>query len=108
MYAPDVEYVTSRGFLDPALQQVRKRSGGEDTASVQPDPVKTIVRFKQQLAARGIELIVVPAPLKPMIHAEKMSRRYALGHPLLQNASMMISAARCLARASASSMPRKP
>jgi alginate O-acetyltransferase complex protein AlgJ len=87
MYAPDVEYLTSRGFLDPSLQQVRKRSGSEDTAAVQPDPVKAIVHFQQQLAARGIELIVMPTPLKPMIHAEKMSSRYAFNHPLLQNPS---------------------
>ena len=87
MYTPDVEYVTSRGFLDPSLQRVRKRSGGEDTTAVQPDPIKAMVHFKKQLAARGIDLIIVPTPLKPMIDAEKMSRRYAFNHPLLQNAS---------------------
>lgn len=87
LYRPDVDYVTSRGFLDPGLQQVRKRSGDSDSEAVQPDPVKAIVQFKQQLAARGIDLIVVPAPVKAIIHAEKMSDRYRFEHPLLQNPS---------------------
>ena len=87
MYRPDIDYATSRGFLDPALQQVRKRSGDAESEAVQPDPVKAIVQFKRQLAARGIDLIVVPVPVKAIIHAEKMSSRYTFSHPLFQNPS---------------------
>ena len=87
MYRPDIDYATSRGFLDAGLQQVRKRSGEADSEAVQPDPIKAIVQFKQQLAMRGIDLIVVPIPVKAIIHAEKMSPRYAFSHSLLQNPS---------------------
>lgn len=87
MYRADVDYATSRGFLDAGLQQVRRRSGEAGSEAVQPDPVKAIVQFKQQLAMRGIDLIVVPIPVKTIIHAEKMSSRYAFSHPLLQNPS---------------------
>jgi len=87
MYRPDVDYLTSRGFLDPALMTVRQRAGDTDTAAVQPDPVRAIVDFKEQLGARGITLIVMPAPTKSMIHPEKMSSRYTTGHGLLQNPS---------------------
>lgn len=87
IYRPDVDYATSRGFLDSGLQQVRKRSGDAESEAVQPDPIKAIVHFKNQLAARGIELIVVPVPVKSIIHAEKMSPRYPFSHTLLQNPS---------------------
>jgi alginate O-acetyltransferase complex protein AlgJ len=86
-YAPDVDYLTSRGFLDPSLLQVRLRSGGAETAQVQPDPLRAIVDFKQQLAARGIQLILMPTPVKTMMHAEKMSAGYEFDHELLQNPS---------------------
>jgi alginate O-acetyltransferase complex protein AlgJ len=87
MYRPDVDYLTSRGFLDPALLKVRQRAGDSDSEVVQPNPVRAIVDFKNQLAARGIDLIVMPVPVKPMIHAEKMAARYDWQHPPLQNPS---------------------
>jgi alginate O-acetyltransferase complex protein AlgJ len=86
-YRPDVDYVTSRGFLDPALQRVRKRSGDVETEEVQPDPVRAIARFNQQLAQRGIELIVMPMPVKAMMHPETLSPRFSFGQGVLQNPS---------------------
>lgn len=79
MYRPDVEYLTGRGFLDPG--HLRALPAGEEgaTAAVQPDPVKALVRFNEQLALRGIRLIVVPVPVKPMRHPEQLSARYAGG-----------------------------
>ena len=62
-YRPDVEYVVGSAFLDPE-QMVRRSHLGS-----QPDPVKAIVDFRDQLAARGIDLIIVPAPVKPAIDA---------------------------------------
>jgi alginate O-acetyltransferase complex protein AlgJ len=62
-YRADMEYVTGRGFLE---EEVMRRRGKE----VQADPVRAIVDFRDQLAARGIGLLVVPAPVKPTIHPE--------------------------------------
>ncbi len=85
MYRPDVDYLTGRGFLDTA--SLRPRAFGGEDETPQSDPVKAIVRFQRQLAARGIDLIVLPVPVKPMIHPEKLSTRYDGAGAPLQNPS---------------------
>jgi alginate O-acetyltransferase complex protein AlgJ len=67
-YRPDVDYITGPAFLDPA--QLRRRA---HVGRVQPDPVKAIVDFRNQLAAREIDLIVVPVPMKPGIDTERLA-----------------------------------
>ncbi|HEX8465077.1 MAG TPA: hypothetical protein VF627_10720 [Abditibacterium sp.] len=86
-YRPDVDYMTSRGFLDPSLLKVRKRSGDGDSALVQPDPIRAIVDFHRQLKSRGIQLILMPTPVKAMMHPESLSSRYVFGQGVLQNPS---------------------
>lgn len=86
-YRPEVDYLTERGFLDEARLRQKIRSGNEETEIVQPNPIKAIVHFKRQLAARGIELVVMPTPVKPMIHPEKLSRRAKSSTNPLQNQS---------------------
>ena len=76
-YRPDVDYITGPPFLDPA--QMRHRAHVD---RVQPDPVKAIVDFRNQLAARGIDLIVMPVPMKPGIDADKFSSRADENVPL--------------------------
>jgi alginate O-acetyltransferase complex protein AlgJ len=61
-YRPDVDYVIGPPFLDPFWIKRRKFSAG-----VQPDAVKAIVDFRNQLAERSIDLIVAPTPVKPSI-----------------------------------------
>lgn len=80
-YRPDVEYVTGPPFLNPT--SLRRRTLA---AAMQPDPVKAIVAFRDQLAARGIELIAVPIPMKPGVEADKLSA-WAEHNAVLQNAS---------------------
>lgn len=80
-YRPDVDYVTAPPFLDPA--QMRRRAHSANLAS---DSVAAIVQFRDQLAARGIELVVLPAPAKSSVEGEKLSGR-ALSDMPLQNAS---------------------
>ncbi len=86
-YRPGIDYITGHGFLDPDVLRKRNQSGNEWTAPPQPDPVKGIVHFKKQLEARGIELIVMPTPVKPMLHPEMFSARFADRHQALQNPS---------------------
>jgi len=80
-YKPDVDYVTGRGFLEERRLARRREQG------VQPDPRLAILDLKCQLQARGITLIVMPAPVKPMIHPEALSSAYAADGPVLQNPS---------------------
>jgi len=86
-YRPDVDYLSSKGFLDPSLQRVRARAGDASSEAVQPDPVRAIVDFKNQLAARNIELVIMPLPVKPSIQPEKLNARYNVSPPNLQNPS---------------------
>jgi SGNH hydrolase-like domain, acetyltransferase AlgX len=80
-YRPDVDYVTGPPFLDSAQLKQRAREAG-----IQPDPINAIVDFRNQLAARGIELIVMPMPGKPCIDSEMMTASARQKTPL-QNAS---------------------
>ncbi len=61
-YRPDVEYATGPSFLD--ADQLAKRSQG---SKVRADPLPAILDFRDQLKARGIELVVFPVPAKPVI-----------------------------------------
>jgi alginate O-acetyltransferase complex protein AlgJ len=78
-YRPDVDYVTAPAFLESSW--IKQRS---HAANVQPDSIKAILQFRDQLAARGIELILVPAPTKATIEGEHLTSRVSPG-TLLQN-----------------------
>jgi alginate O-acetyltransferase complex protein AlgJ len=80
-YRPDVEYLTGPPFLAPTALRHRTQA-----AAVQPDPVKAIVAFRDQLAARGIKLVVFPVPTKASLEPERLSFR-ARAEELLENES---------------------
>lgn len=86
-YRPDVDYVSSPGFLDPALLTARRRSGDEGDALVQPDPIRAIIDFRDQLKSCGITLIVMPMPVKTMVEPQQLSARYGSTPALLKNPS---------------------
>jgi len=72
-YAPAVAHLTGPGFLS-------------DRAPRQGDPVEALAAFHNQLAARGIQLVVVPLPVKASIYPEQLSYR-ADAATSIQNAS---------------------
>lgn len=74
-YGPELDYVARRGFLDPRELARRRRDGDRWTPPPQPDPVAAIVKFRDQLAARGMHLVVLPVPVKHGVQAERFSRR---------------------------------
>jgi hypothetical protein len=74
-YRPDVEYATGAGFLDHATQRRRASKADEWTAPPQTDPRTAIVQLKADLEARGIQLIVMPTPVKASLHPERLSSR---------------------------------
>jgi hypothetical protein len=73
-YRPDLRYL-----VDPD----RAETGGSDSKWVQPPECTThrdsvlraIVRFRDQLKERGIALVVMPAPGKPSVYSDQVTRR---------------------------------
>jgi SGNH hydrolase-like domain, acetyltransferase AlgX len=80
-YRPDVDYITGPPFLDAGQLKQRAKTPG-----VEPDPIHAIVDFRNQLAARGIDLIVMPVTVKACVDSEMMVES-ANQKKLLQNAS---------------------
>ena len=75
-FSGDYEYLVNPGFLDAGVLAKRAQKG------VQPDPVKAITDFGRQLESRGIRLIVLPVPVKPMIYADKLgANEFPLQNP---------------------------
>jgi alginate O-acetyltransferase complex protein AlgJ len=66
-YRADVDHVIGPPFLDPFRMKRRLQTSG-----VQPDPIQAIIDFRNQLAARGIDLVVLPVPVKPSIEGEML------------------------------------
>ena len=82
-YRPDIEHVTGPGFLDAGTQKLRAVQEG-----VSPDPVEAIVEFRNRLAERDIELLLVPVPTKAMVYPEEFSDQYSSGHDGVRNRSL--------------------
>ncbi len=81
-YRPGVDSLVGQPFLDD--QQLTLRQEGHEIweKSVQPDPLEAIIHFNEQLSQRGIRLLVVPIPIKPSLHPEKLSERSYEGRPV--------------------------
>lgn len=72
-FRPDVEYVTSRGFLRSDVHARRVRAADEWTTPPQPDPRIAVRKFRDDLAELGIALVVMPVPVKPTVHPEMLA-----------------------------------
>lgn len=86
-YRPDLDFLTGPGFLEPRQLAHRATTGAEWQTPPQPDPRPAILDFKRQLDERGIELILVPTPVKPSVHPEQFTTRLAGREQALHNPS---------------------
>ena len=86
-YRADVEYLTGPGFLDSARMARRATDSEEWAPPPHPDPRAAIGLFVRQLQERAITLVVVPTPVKPAIHPEKLARIYEGAATSVQNPS---------------------
>jgi alginate O-acetyltransferase complex protein AlgJ len=86
-FRPAVDHLTGPGFLDEHQLAQRAAAGNEWQEPPQPDPLPAIVELRDQLAERGIELLIVPVPVKASIHPGLLSRRYATGGQAVHNPS---------------------
>lgn len=82
-FRPDIDYVTGPAFLNPRVRTERAW-----------EPLPALDEFHRALAARGIDLIVAPIPVKPSIYPERFSARFEGAQTAIQNPSY----ARFLAR----------
>ncbi len=82
-----LDYVSGPGFLTPEQLSARRRGGSLWQPAPQPDPVVAILQFHNQLQQRGIALIVMPTPVKPVVHPDRFARRHGRWPTPLQNAS---------------------
>lgn len=92
-FRKDCEYVVGAGFLD--AERIRRRSS---VGGLQSDPVRAIVDFRDQLAVFGVDLIVVPVPVKPVLSGAALlgSAGQRSDEGTRQNASFEIFKARML------------
>lgn len=86
LYRPDVDYVVGPGFLEAQVMERRRRGGNAWETAPRPDPMPAIVRLARDLEERGIELLVMPTPVKPMILPAALVWRHTPAVPL-QNPS---------------------
>ncbi|MBP5233633.1 MAG: hypothetical protein J6333_09520 [Planctomycetes bacterium] len=78
-FSGDYDYLVNPGFLRPEVLHKRLLKGA------QPDPARAILDFHRQLQDRGIRLLLLPVPVKPMLYADKLG-----GDPApLQNPSFV-------------------
>lgn len=80
-YREDFEHVTGRGFLEPSVLRSADLAGQRAA-----DPLPAILELQRELKYRGVELVIVPTPVKPTIHPEYL---YAKANPreLIHNSS---------------------
>lgn len=72
-YRPDVVYVTGPPFLAADQQEARRAAAPSWESAPATDPRPALLAFDRELAARGIDLVVVPTPVKPVIHPEYLT-----------------------------------
>jgi hypothetical protein len=85
-HRPGVDYATGRGFLDAEALERRRRGGDACEGPPEPDPVAAIAGFADELAGRGIHLVVLPTPVKAVVEPARFARR-RVAPPFLQNPS---------------------
>ncbi len=74
-YRPDMDYLMNQPFLDKTRMDLRRTEGKTWEPKIQPDPLLAIQEFQQQLKQQGIELILLPTPVKGSIHPEYFFKR---------------------------------
>lgn len=82
-YRPEIDHLAGPGFLEPRQLKRRAAGGSEWKRPPQPDPLRGILAFHRQLLARGIQLVVLPMPVKAAIHPGHFDPAYEnAAHPL--------------------------
>jgi lysophospholipase L1-like esterase len=62
-------------FYKPGVQYLTERPRARKATTTADEAVAAIAAFRDELAGRGIQLLVVPAPNKESVYPEKLTRR---------------------------------
>jgi hypothetical protein len=73
-YRPDVRYLIERARRDPISSDSPWLASARDR-SRRDHQLDVIVHYRDQLKARGIELLVVPVPGKPAVYPDQLAQR---------------------------------
>ena len=65
-YSGDYDYLVNPGFMEPGRMHKRNLAGAH------PDAVAAIKKFAADLKTRGIRLILIPVPGKPLVYGDKL------------------------------------
>lgn len=79
-FRTSIDYLAGPPFLAPR-ELARRRTRGARYEASEPDPVPGLVQLRDELAARGIELVFFPVPVKAEVHPEKFLRASGLPSP---------------------------
>lgn len=74
-FAPATDHVLAPPFLDPGVQQRRAKAASAWDPRPRTDPLPAILQLADDLAERDIRLIVLPAPSKVSLEAERLTGR---------------------------------
>jgi hypothetical protein len=83
-FRPAIDHLTGPAFLAETTLSRRRQRGG---AASEPDPRPAILQFRQQLADRGIALVLLPVPVKAGIEPAELSRRFVGSPAVVDNPS---------------------
>ncbi|MFW6286777.1 MAG: alginate O-acetyltransferase AlgX-related protein [Candidatus Sumerlaeota bacterium] len=86
-YRPGFDSLTGPPFLHEKQLAKRRAMGSEYIQPPQPDPREAVLQFHRQLSERGIQLVLLPTPVKPVVHPEKYDRNAANLQAPVHNAS---------------------
>jgi alginate O-acetyltransferase complex protein AlgJ len=88
-FRPSVDYLTGPSFLDPAVQARRALGGKAWTPAPHPDPLPAIEGWARSLAERGIQLMLVPTPVKPSIRPQGLAGPASGSPAVMRNPSFV-------------------
>lgn len=86
-YRPGIELLTGPGFLEEGVLEARRRAVESWMDPIEPDPRIGIRSLREELASRGIELVLLPVPVKATVEPARFSKRAEAVEPPVENPS---------------------
>jgi SGNH hydrolase-like domain, acetyltransferase AlgX len=76
-FRKEVDYCAGKGFLSIRSHKHENRAVDSRTADSNCSPLESIFDYHSKLKERGIQLVVVPIPIKPSVYPDKIWHHYS-------------------------------